>query len=286
MEPRRKIDYIKIAEEERQRYRNIAKAHLKNGPSIQNLYNAVSSWWKSLPINTNASTVNPRMNTGEPVILPGRVPTKGIKIPKITSANASKITPKQWDVAYNTAINSGDAEEIQRLRDLHFYSKSYKSKESKSLYKHSTYSEPFYKFNLDAKPNYSMSSRNGKGIYLEDYGDLSKMEQLEKRIIRGYNGSYGDNTMNLRVNFKSPENIHNYSDVPMSNHPEGYISDYESFIRDPKMIKSDNAITYDDAGNIIPLSKRDNFSINDIRYLLPFAIGGGIGYGLYNSSQQ
>jgi hypothetical protein len=32
------------------------------------------------------------MNTGEPVILPGRVPTKGIKIPTITKTNAAKVT--------------------------------------------------------------------------------------------------------------------------------------------------------------------------------------------------
>jgi hypothetical protein len=177
-------------------------------------------------------------------------------------------------------------QEAQRLRDLHFYTKSSKSEASRSLYKHSTYEEPFNSFDLDHKSNYTVSRRNGRGVYLEDEGDLSQMSEIHKRIARGSYGSYGDNTMNLRVNFKSPENIHNYSDVPMSNHPEGYISDYESFIRDPRMIKSDNAITYDDAGNIIPLSKRDNFSINDIRYLLPFAIGGGIGYGLYNSSQQ
>lgn len=34
----------------------------------------------------------------------------------------------------------------------------------------------------------------------------------------------------------------------------------------PSNIKSANAITYDDFGNIIPLSKRDNFNISDIRY--------------------
>ena len=43
-----------------------------------------------------------------------------------------------------------------------------------------------------------------------------------------------------------------------------------------------DAITYDNAGNIIPLSKRDNFKINDIRYGL-FPIIGTTGYGMYNS---
>ena len=40
----------------------------------------------------------------------------------------------------------------------------------------------------------------------------------------------------------------------------------ELAVFDPKLIKSYDAITYDDYGNIIPLSMRDNFKINDIRY--------------------
>ena len=34
----------------------------------------------------------------------------------------------------------------------------------------------------------------------------------------------------------------------------------------PERLKTTSAITYDDLGDIIPLSKRDNFKINDIRY--------------------
>ena len=42
-------------------------------------------------------------------------------------------------------------------------------------------------------------------------------------------------------------------------------------------------ITYDTAGNLIPLSKRFNWNIDDIRYgLVPVTVG-GIGYGLYNT---
>lgn len=53
-------------------------------------------------------------------------------------------------------------------------------------------------------------------------------------------------------------------------------------IQNPAHIKSANIITYDDAGNMIPLHKRDNFNINDLRYgLLPFTIG-GLGLSLYN----
>ena len=51
----------------------------------------------------------------------------------------------------------------------------------------------------------------------------------------------------------------------------------------PNKIKLADAVTYDDAGNIIPLSKRDNFNINDIRYgLLPWILGTGTVYGVTN----
>lgn len=51
----------------------------------------------------------------------------------------------------------------------------------------------------------------------------------------------------------------------------------------PNQVKSADAVTYDDNGIRIPLGKRDNFSINDIRYgLLPF-VAGLTGYGLLNN---
>lgn len=53
-------------------------------------------------------------------------------------------------------------------------------------------------------------------------------------------------------------------------------------IQNPKHIKSANVLTYDNNGKLIPLSRRDNFNINDIRYgLAPFAIS-TLGLGLYN----
>ena len=51
--------------------------------------------------------------------------------------------------------------------------------------------------------------------------------------------------------------------------------DMEFIVGDNRMIKSADPITYDNDGNVIPLSKRDNFNISDIRYMLPFGIGTG-----------
>lgn len=47
----------------------------------------------------------------------------------------------------------------------------------------------------------------------------------------------------------------------------------------PSLVKSSKAVTYDNKGNIIPLSKRDNFRINDLRYSLavPIILGAALG---------
>lgn len=48
----------------------------------------------------------------------------------------------------------------------------------------------------------------------------------------------------------------------------------EHVVFDSKQLKLANPITYDDAGKIIPLSKRDNFNISDIRYsYIPILLG-------------
>ena len=49
---------------------------------------------------------------------------------------------------------------------------------------------------------------------------------------------------------------------------------HEVVVPDGRKVKSADAVTFDDNGVRIPLGKRDNFNINDIRYgLLPFGIG-------------
>ena len=75
----------------------------------------------------------------------------------------------------------------------------------------------------------------------------------------------------LRVYFRNPEKTQNTYHIISSPNYDGYMYNGkdivgEAFIRNPKQIKSAYAITYDDNGNIIPISQRDNFLINDIRY--------------------
>lgn len=50
----------------------------------------------------------------------------------------------------------------------------------------------------------------------------------------------------------------------------------------PNNLKYADAITKDDSGKIIPLSKRDNFNIGDLRYAISVPLIGGATYGLSN----
>lgn len=56
-------DYTQLAEQERDRQWNIAKAYMQN-PSLPNIFNAIGAAWNALPFNTTAASVNPNMSTG------------------------------------------------------------------------------------------------------------------------------------------------------------------------------------------------------------------------------
>ena len=64
--------------------------------------------------------------------------------------------------------------------------------------------------------------------------------------------------------------------------PEGVHYAIDDFVTlKPEQMKLAD-ITYDDAGNLIPLSKRFNWNSKDIRYGITPLLAGGAGYGLYN----
>lgn len=64
--------------------------------------------------------------------------------------------------------------------------------------------------------------------------------------------------------------------------PEGVHYAIDDFVTlKPEQMKLAD-ITYDDAGNLIPLSKRFNWNLKDIRYGITPLLAGGTGYGLYN----
>lgn len=53
-------DYIQLAEQERARQWNIAKAYMRN-PSLPNVFGALKAVWNAMPFNTTPATVNPYM---------------------------------------------------------------------------------------------------------------------------------------------------------------------------------------------------------------------------------
>ena len=237
-----------------------------------------------------------------------------------TPENAASITPEQWTAAQDAAIARGDMEEAQRLRNLHFKVNAPTPYISNGVYlpsgRQSVLSQAdYYNGNNDLVTLYHSSvdadnlMREGfdgiehglgrtkgeaKGTifasanqdYAADYSNLyiqdglstpDKVGLIELKVPRG-SGSYEGNEVRLR-----PEHIKEiakstYEKTPWLKWLKTRKTDNNLF-----NIKSANAVTFDDTGIRIPLGERDNFNINDIRYaLFPF-IGGGIGYGLYNT---
>jgi hypothetical protein len=80
--------YMMLAEQERQRQRNIAQSYWNAGPSIGNLYNAAIAFANSLPIiGISAEDMNPYLQTGI-APSPGRISPKSFKT--LTVANKYK----------------------------------------------------------------------------------------------------------------------------------------------------------------------------------------------------
>ena len=144
----------------------------------------------------------------------------------------------------------------------------------------------------------------GKGIENAQFGEVIpayinlknpvQMKQLGLRIVESPYGDYpsaDESIISLFNRAKSKETVGNDGFIFRLIDSDGNTEPmYESIqnqfvVKDPSKIKRADAVTYDDNGVRIPLGKRDNFNINDIRYgLLPFGMG-LTGYGLYNSGK-
>lgn len=187
--------------------------------------------------------------------------------------NPSKLTDAQWDDLYNKAIAASDLAEAQRLRDLHFRVKAPNTQIDYPVYHGSkrgpvtvvTAKSPVRKtYGFYTTPDITY----GRG-YIPKWSNTP----LEKLYINGEKpykfASYlGDEGGAFIHKSKYTDLRKAGHDVGLTTTPKGQL---EVVALDPNKVKSTNAITYDDAGNIIPLSKRDNFTIPDIRYgILPF----------------
>ena len=210
----------------------------------------------------------------------------GIKPSKLTEAERLGI-PKgdrnnyligsTADPSYYSALGLGNNKYTQALRDFHFNQTIPNNTFNGQTFVHSTNSE----FNTFNKSFFGRTDDgyHGKGFYFSTTRPASKAHK-QSGVITGPHGeipimSYGKNKMYVYLKgtpFEVKTSTYNYFNQPDELGvalTKGTIDKpviAEIITGNPNNIKLSNAITYDDFGNIIPLSKRDNFNISDIRY--------------------
>lgn len=106
-------DYTQLAEQERARQWNMAKAYMQS-PSLPNIFNAIGAAWNALPFNTTAASVNPNMTTG--VIQDVAGPSKALTTAEKLSAaakmhNAKSQIVRKANAAARRAIERQAAQE-------------------------------------------------------------------------------------------------------------------------------------------------------------------------------
>lgn len=225
--------------------------------------------------------------------------------------NMANISDKRLDKIYTRLYNTGDYEDLQQLRDKHFEVKASNplmNRDKPTQLYHTVGDEYDPSFNI-FNPNIEDSN---SAIYTTDnlamsksYSSKSTYDRVKKLYsnasksydIEGYYQPwneipYNGNIWSTRTLEKAVRNhpqygidrlvIHNIKDWGGKAMPKGtFLMDgnikssgtvIENF--NPNDLKYSSAVTYDDLGNIIPLSKRDNFSIGDLRYsLIPLSTG-------------
>lgn len=225
--------------------------------------------------------------------------------------NMANISDNRLDRIYNRLYNTGDYEDLQQLRDKHFEVKASNplmNRDRPTQLYHTVGDEYDSSFNV-FNPNIEGSN---SAIYTTDnlamsksyssklaynrvkklYSNASKSYDIEGYYQPWNEIPYNGNIWSTRTLEKAVRNhpqygidrlvIHNIKDWGGKAMPKGtFLMDgnikssgtvIENF--NPNDLKYSSAVTYDDLGNIIPLSKRDNFSIKDLRYsLIPLGTG-------------
>ena len=225
--------------------------------------------------------------------------------------NIANISDNRLDRIYNRLYNTGDYEDLQQLRDKHFEVKASNplmNRDRPTQLYHTVgdeYDSSFNVFNPNIEgsnsaiyttDNLAMSkSYSSKPTYdrvKKLYSNASKSYDIEGYYQPWNEIPYNGNIWSTRTLEKAVRNhpqygidrliIHNIKDWGGKAMPKGtFLMDgnikssgtvIENF--NPNDLKYSSAVTYDDLGNIIPLSKRDNFSIKDLRYsLIPLGTG-------------
>lgn len=192
---------------------------------------------------------------------------------------------KKLEAAWSKAIKSGDMKKVQKLRDLHFRLKSgseikqpvyHGSKKDFNIFDDTgefVNVDEGYFFSTD--PNYSKQFGPVRRFYLNAH----KVHDEELPLFRG----------SLLSHYMSDHDFdadaikgHDLETPEVLTPSEGT----EYVVPRNNQIKSADAVTYDDDGNIIPLSERDNPKKRDVRYIIPTLIGSGLLLnGLFGSNK-
>lgn len=194
---------------------------------------------------------------------------------------ASKISDKVFDRQYFRALDSGNPRRIQAVRNLHFMGKAPDTQLSGTYYRSERGDKLWNVFDMSRAG--TNGSRIGKGIYFfndanaaKNYGDdIRRFYINSNKVVEDIPGPklFGmpESTISKFKNHKIPalrksaENIEGADAVHGVDESWGKPLD-EWVVKNPNQIKLSDDITYDNKGNIIPISQRDNFSVNDIRY--------------------
>ena len=120
-----------------------------------------------------------------------------------------------------------------------------------------------------------------KKLGINESTSLEDAEPLIDKYIADETVKWHNKYVKYSNEFEGKDGVLSWRDLQgIPNKREGIYK--EVVIPRGEQIKSADAVTYDDKGIRIPLGKRDNFKLNDIRYaFMPFIIG-GTGYGIYN----
>lgn len=192
---------------------------------------------------------------------------------------------QQWNQRYNTAVESGNVEEAQRLRDLHFKNKTPNNKiidytgNPHKVYHGSP--EDWYIFDDSKRGVDDVIYFSTDKAYADQY--TIPRNQWQKGMIPTRSSRvfylYGKEPINVGSDMYygsvQDELIHNWANdlnadsvygLDAITNPLNPSSGIEFGVLRRNQFKLSNPITKTNAGEIIPIVKRDNFHNPDIRY--------------------
>lgn len=256
-----------------------------------------NSWFNPKSISTAMAEGMAPIKTSSAGVVTNRV-TRAAKMSEAERLGIPKGERNQWlrgntaDASWDTGLGLNNSKYMQQLTDLHFKLAAPKTQTSGVYLNESRYGQNFTIFdrNKIAGPNaegniFDPQGRGFVGIYNPPYRGFffRPLETQTKMMAQGFASmdgtrAYRLNVTNPRVTksetsrqlYKLWDHRHDQY-VPSENnglirYTSMYDTPFEVQAMDPTQIKLYQWNTYDDAGNLIPLSQRHDFTNKDIRY--------------------